>query len=66
MSIITEEMKFRHRLCEYAIKNGVTKAARRYHTNNRFKKAPYKPKCPYRRRINTNKEYVKKNMEVMD
>ncbi len=27
MSIITEEMKFRHRLCEYAIKNG------RYHTN---------------------------------
>ncbi|SQA13628.1 hypothetical protein [Streptobacillus moniliformis] len=36
MSIITEEMKFRHRLCEYAIKNGVTKAARRYHTNRQF------------------------------
>jgi len=36
MKIITEEMKYRKRLCEYAIKNGVTKAARRYHTNRMF------------------------------
>lgn len=33
---ITEEMRFRQRLCEYAIKNGVTKAARRFHTNRQF------------------------------
>uniref|UniRef100_UPI000AE788F2 hypothetical protein n=1 Tax=Streptobacillus moniliformis TaxID=34105 RepID=UPI000AE788F2 len=32
--------------------------------DNRFKKAPYKPKCPYRRRINTNKEYVKKTWKL--
>lgn len=36
MKIITEEMRYRKRLCEYAIKNGVTKAARRYHTNRKF------------------------------
>ena len=36
MSIITEEMRYRQRLCEYAIKYGVTKAARRYHTNRQF------------------------------
>ena len=36
MSIVTEEMKYRQRLCEYAIKYGVTKAARRYHTNRQF------------------------------
>src|SRR5690554_3210142 len=36
MKIITEEMKYRKRLCEYALKNGVTKAARRYHTNRMF------------------------------
>ncbi len=36
MNIITEEMRFRQRLCEYAKKNGVTKAARRYHTNRQF------------------------------
>lgn len=36
MSSITEEMRFRQRLCEYAQKNGVTKAARRYHTNRQF------------------------------
>ena len=36
MIIVTEEMKFRQRLCEYAIKHGVTKAARRYHTNRQF------------------------------
>ena len=36
MNIITEEMRFRQRLCEYALKNGVTKAARRYHTNRQF------------------------------
>ncbi len=34
--IITEEMRFRRRLCEYAIKHGATKAARRYHTNRQF------------------------------
>ena len=33
---VTEEMYFRQRLCEYAIKNGVTKAARRYYTNRQF------------------------------
>ena len=32
MKSITEEMRFRQRLCEYALKHGVTKAARRYHT----------------------------------
>lgn len=36
MSIITEEMRYRQKLCEYAKKNGVTKAARRYHTNRQF------------------------------
>jgi len=36
MSIITEEMRYRQKLCEYAIKYGVTKAARRYHTNRQF------------------------------
>lgn len=36
MKIITEEMRFRQRLCEYAIKHGVTRAARRYHTNRQF------------------------------
>lgn len=36
MKIITEEMRYRKRLCEYAIKNGVTKAARKYHTNRKF------------------------------
>ena len=29
-------MRYRRRLCEYAIKYGVTKAARRYHTNRQF------------------------------
>lgn len=36
MKIITEEMKYRKQMCEYALKNGVTKAARRYHTNRKF------------------------------
>ena len=36
MKIITEEMRFRKRLCEFTLKNGVTKAARRYHTNRQF------------------------------
>ena len=36
MKIITEEMRFRQRLCEYAIKHGITRAARRYHTNRQF------------------------------
>ena len=36
MAIVTEEMKYRQRLCEYAIKHGVTKAARRYHTYRQF------------------------------
>ena len=38
MASITEEMRFRQRLCEYAIKYGVTKAARKYHTNRQLKK----------------------------
>ena len=38
MASITEEMRFRPRLCEYAIKYGVTKAARKYHTNRQLKK----------------------------
>ena len=29
-------MRFRQHLCEYAIKYGVTRAARRYHTNRQF------------------------------
>ena len=36
MKIITEEMKYRKRLCDFALKYGVTKAARRYHTNRKF------------------------------
>lgn len=36
MSIITEEMRYRKRLCEYAKKNGVTRAARQYKTNRQF------------------------------
>ena len=36
MENITKEMRFRQRLCEYAIKHGVTCAARRYHTNRQF------------------------------
>lgn len=36
MTIITEEMRYRQRLCEYALKYGVTKAARRYHTYRQF------------------------------
>lgn len=36
MKIITEEMRFFRRLCEYALKNGVIRAARRYHTNRQF------------------------------
>ena len=36
MSIITEEMRYRKRLCEYTLKYGVTKAARKYHTNRQF------------------------------
>lgn len=34
--VITEEMRYRERLCLYAKKHGVTKAARRYHTNRQF------------------------------
>jgi len=33
---ITEEMRYRQRLCEYAIKYGVSKAARKYQTNRQF------------------------------
>lgn len=33
---ITEEMRYRERLCLYALSHGVTKAARRYHTNRQF------------------------------
>jgi len=36
MKIITEEMKYRKRMCEYAKKHGVTQAARRYQTNRQF------------------------------
>lgn len=36
MKSITEEMRFRQRLCEYALKHGVTSAARRYQTNRQF------------------------------
>lgn len=36
MSIITEEMRYCQKLCEFAKKYGVTKAARRYHTNRQF------------------------------
>lgn len=36
MSIITEEMRYRQKVCDYALKNGVTKAARRYKTNRQF------------------------------
>lgn len=36
MTIITEEMRYRHKLCRYALNHGVTKAARRYHTNRQF------------------------------
>ncbi len=36
MKIITEEMRYRQHLCEYALKHGVTKAARRYHTYRQF------------------------------
>ena len=36
MKSITGEARFRQRLCEYALKNGVTKAARRYQTNRQF------------------------------
>ena len=36
MSIVTEEMKYRQCLCEYAKKHGVTKAVRRYHTYRQF------------------------------
>lgn len=36
MAIITEEMRFRKRLCEYAKKHGVTRAARQYKTNRQF------------------------------
>lgn len=35
MKNITEEMRFRQHLCEYALKNGVTRAAGRY-TNRQF------------------------------
>lgn len=36
MKIITEEMRFRKKLCEFALKNGVTNAAKKYHTNRQF------------------------------
>ena len=36
MKIITEEMNFRKKMCDYAKKHGVTRAARNYHTNRRF------------------------------
>ena len=36
MTIITEDMRFRKRLCEFAQKHGVINAARRYKTNRMF------------------------------
>lgn len=36
MNSITEEMRFRQRVCEYSLKHGVTRAARRYHLNRQF------------------------------
>ena len=36
MKIITEEMTYRKQMCEYAIKHGVTKAAKRYHAYRKF------------------------------
>lgn len=36
MTSITEKMRYRQRLCEYALKYGVTKTARRYHTYRQF------------------------------
>ena len=36
MISITEEMRYRQRLCEYAKKYGVTKAAKKYQTNRQF------------------------------
>ncbi len=36
MNIITEEMRYRQKLCEYAMRYGVIKAARRYQTNRQF------------------------------
>ena len=39
---ITEEMRYRERLCLYAMNHGVTKAARRYHTNRQFVYRQYK------------------------
>ena len=36
MKSIAEEMRFRQRLCEYALKHGVTSAARWYQTNRQF------------------------------
>ena len=42
MKIITEEMRFRQRLYEYAIKHGITRAARRYHTNRQSVYCPLK------------------------
>lgn len=35
-TIITEEMGLREKVCKYAEKHGVTKAARKYHTNRQF------------------------------
>lgn len=36
MEIITEEMRFRQRLCEYALKHGAAAAARKYETYRQF------------------------------
>lgn len=36
MRIITEEMKYRQKMCEYALEHGVTAAARKYHTYRQF------------------------------
>ena len=62
MKSITEEMRFRQRLCEYALKHGVTKAARRYHTYRQLsaevEEASAQPERTYGRRTEADKEHA--------
>ncbi|WP_155733016.1 hypothetical protein [Streptobacillus moniliformis] len=51
MSNITEEMKFGHRLCEFAIKNVLTNAARRYHTHRQLvQEIPIQAQMPIKKK----------------
>ncbi|OLR64711.1 MULTISPECIES: hypothetical protein [Peptoniphilus] len=66
MSIRTEEMRFRQILCEYALKHGVTKAARRYHTNRQFVYRQLKntdEKIIYGREVFTSEKQLKKEIK---